>query len=62
MAKTVLFGIIGVVVGIVIGMIFMMSPHLASTVVHPLPEGVDLMPQDPANHARFEDRFRSPPP
>jgi hypothetical protein len=61
MAKTVLFGIIGVVVGIVIGMIFMMSLHLASTVVYPLPEGVDFMSQDPENQARLKEWFGSLP-
>ena len=38
MAKRVLLGVIGVVLGIVAGMIFMMALHMASTLVYPLPD------------------------
>ena len=43
MAKRILFGVISVVLGVVAGMIFMMSLHLATTLVYPLPEGVDFI-------------------
>ena len=42
MNKQVVLSIVGVVVGIVAGMIFMMMLHMATTVIYPLPEGVDL--------------------
>ncbi len=61
MAKRVLFGVIGVVLGIVAGMIFMMSLHLATTLVYPLPEGVDFMSQEPENQARLDEWFGTLP-
>ncbi len=61
MAKQVLFGVIGVVLGIVAGMIFMMSLHLATTLVYPLPEGVDFMSQEPENQARLDEWFGTLP-
>jgi hypothetical protein len=61
MVKRVLFGVIGVVLGIVAGMIFMMSLHMASTLVYPLPEGVSFMGQEPANQARLKEWFSTLP-
>jgi len=61
MAKRVFFGVIGVVLGIVAGMIFMMSLHLATTLVYPLPEGVDFMSQEPENQARLKEWFGTLP-
>ncbi len=45
MAKRLLLGVIGAVLGVVAGMIIMMALHMASTLVYPLPEGVDFMSQ-----------------
>lgn len=61
MAKRALFGVLGVVLGIVAGMIFMMSLHMASTLVYPLPEGVDFMSQEPENQARLNEWFGTLP-
>ncbi len=61
MAKRALFGVIGVVLGIVAGMIFMMSLHMASTLVYALPEGVDFMSQEPENQARLNEWFGTLP-
>ena len=61
MAKQILFRGIGVVLGIVAGMIFMMSLHMASTVVYPLPEGVDFMSQEPENQERLMEWFGTLP-
>lgn len=61
MAKRVLFGFIAVVLGIVAGMIFMMSLHLASTLVYAPPEGVSFMGQDPANLERLQEWFGTLP-
>jgi hypothetical protein len=61
MAKQVLFGVIGVVIGIVAGMIFMMSLHLATTLVYPLPEDVDFMSQEPENQERLKAWFGTLP-
>ena len=61
MSKQVILGVVGVVVGIAVGMIFMMSLHMASTVVYPLPEGVDFMSQEPANMERLQEWFGTLP-
>jgi hypothetical protein len=61
MTKRVLFGVIGVVLGIVAGMIFMMSLHMATTLIYPPPEGVDLMSQEPENQARLQEWFGTLP-
>ncbi len=61
MAKRILLGVIGVVLGIVAGMIFMMALHMASTLVYPLPEGVDFMSQEPDNQARLKEWFGTLP-
>lgn len=61
MAKTIIFGVIGVVLGIVLGMVFMMALHMASTFVYPLPEGVDFMSQEPENQARLKEWFGTLP-
>jgi hypothetical protein len=61
MAKRVLFGAIGVVLGIVAGMIFMMALHMATTLVFPLPEAVDFMSQEPENQARLREWFGTLP-
>ena len=61
MAKRVLFGVIGVVLGFVAGMIVMMSLHMASTLVYPLPEGVDFFSQEPENMARLNEWFGTLP-
>lgn len=61
MGKQILFSVVGVVVGIVAGMVIMMSLHMASTFVYPLPEGVDFMSQDPENMARLNEWFGTLP-
>lgn len=61
MTKRVLIGVLGVVLGIVGGMIFMMSLHMASTLVYPLPEGVDFMSQEPENVSRLNEWFGTLP-
>lgn len=55
MMKRILVGSVATVLGIVGGMIFMMLLHMASTVVYPLPEGVDFMSPDPENQAKFKE-------
>ena len=61
MLKRTLLGVVGVIVGIPIGMIFMMSLHMASTLVYPLPEGVDFMSQSPDNIERLQAWFATLP-
>ena len=61
MAKRVVVGVIGVVLGIAVGMGFMMSLHLASTLIYPLPEGVTFTGQDPENVARMKEWFGTLP-
>ncbi len=61
MARRVLLGGIGVLVGIVVGMVVMMALHIASTFVHPLPEGVDFLSQEPENVARLTEWFATLP-
>ncbi len=61
MARRVIFGVLSVVLGIVAGMIVMMSLHMASTLVYPLPEGVDFMGQDAENQARLKEWFGTLP-
>jgi hypothetical protein len=61
MAKRVLVGAIGVILGIVAGMIFMMGLHLATMFVYPLPEGIDFMSQEPENQARLKEWFATLP-
>jgi hypothetical protein len=61
MAKQVLISAVGVVLGVVVGMAVMMSLHLASTFVYPLPEGVDFMSQEPENMARLNEWFGTLP-
>ena len=61
MAKQVLISVVGVVLGVVVGMAVMMSLHLASTFVYPLPEGVDFMSQEPENMARLNEWFGTLP-
>jgi len=61
MAKRVLSGSIGVVLGIVVGMFVMMSLHLTTTLVYPLPEGIDFMSQEPENQARLNEWFGTLP-
>ena len=38
-----------------------MSLHMASTLVYPLPDGVDFMGQEPANQARLKEWFGTLP-
>ena len=61
MVKRILPGVLGVGLGIVAGMAFMMSLHKASTLVYPLPEGVDFMSQEPENVARLNEWFETLP-
>jgi hypothetical protein len=61
MGKQVLISGVGVVVGIVLGMAFMMCLHMASTLVYPLPDGVDFMSQDPENLSRLNEWFGTLP-
>jgi hypothetical protein len=57
MAKRALFGVLGVVAS----MIFMMSLHMVSTLVYPLPEGIDFMSQEPEKQARLNEWFGTLP-
>ena len=57
MAKQIIIGVLSVILGIVAGMVVMMSLHYASTLVYPLPEGVDFMSQEPENLERLHERF-----
>jgi hypothetical protein len=61
MAKQVVLGVLGVVLGIAAGMIFMMTLHMATTFAYPLPEGVDFMSQEPENQARLKEWFGTLP-
>lgn len=61
MAKQVLISVLGVVLGIVIGMAFMISLHMASTLVYPLPESVSFMDDSPENMARLHEWFGTLP-
>ena len=60
MAKRIILGVIGVVVGIVLGMIAMMGFHLASTLLYPLPEDVSFFSQDPANVKKMNGMLSKP--
>lgn len=59
--KSGLLGAVGVVVGIIGGMIFMMALHMASTLVYPLPEGVDFMSQELENQTLLKEWFSTLP-
>ncbi|WP_404310826.1 hypothetical protein [Neorhodopirellula lusitana] len=61
MTKQILMTGIGAAVGIVAGMVVMMMLHMASTLVYPLPDGVDFMAQDAENQTRLKEWFRSLP-
>ncbi|MDH3584572.1 MAG: hypothetical protein OER86_10190 [Phycisphaerae bacterium] len=61
MNRPVLKVILAVVLGIVAGMAVMMSLHLASTLVYPLPDGVSFMSQEPENVARLNAWFGTLP-
>jgi hypothetical protein len=61
MKKRILFDVLGVVLGMVAGMIFMISLHMATTLVYPLPDGVKFMDQDPENQARLNEWFGTLP-
>lgn len=49
--KTKILGIAGVAIGLFAGMALMMGLHMASGLVYPPPEGVDLMGETPAQQA-----------
>ena len=61
MAKQIIIGVLSVILGIVAGMVVMMSLHYASTLVYPLPEGVDFMSQEPENLERLHEWFGTLP-
>ena len=61
MGMRIFLGILGVVIGIVGGMIFMMSLHMASTYVYPLPEGVSFTSQEPDNVEKLREWFSTLP-
>ncbi len=61
MNKQVVLGIVGVFVGIVAGMIFMFMLHFGSLLIYPLPEGVDMMSQEPENQKKFMAYLESAP-
>jgi hypothetical protein len=61
MARQIIFGVLGVVLGTVAGMIVMMSLHMASTLVYALPEGVSFMSQEPENLSRLQEWFGTLP-
>ena len=52
MKKSLVLDVVGVVVGMISGMILMMGLHLASTLVYPIPEGIDMMSTDPAEQEK----------
>ena len=53
--------VLAVVVGIALGMVFMMALHMASTLVYPLPDGVDFMSTDAENQTKLNEWFASLP-
>lgn len=61
MARQIVLSVIGVALGVVVGMVVMMGLHLASTLVYPLPEGVDFASADPENQARLQEWFGTLP-
>ena len=61
MARRIIFGVIGVLLGVVAGMSFMMFLHLASTLIYPLPDGVSFMGQEPENLERLKEWFGTLP-
>lgn len=61
MAKQVLIGGLGVVLGVVIGMAFMMFLHWTTTFVYPLPDGVTFTDSSEDNMARMHEWFGTLP-
>ena len=61
MAIRIVVNVLAVVIGIVLEMVFMMMLHIASTLVYPLPEGVDFMSADAENQTRLNEWFASLP-
>jgi len=61
MKNPILISTLGVVLGIVFGMAFMMSLHLATTFVYPLPDGVSFMDSGDENMARLHEWFGTLP-
>ena len=61
MSKKSLFGAVGVLLGMVFGMIVMMALHMASTLLYPLPDGVDFMSEEPENQKRLNEWFGTLP-
>ncbi len=61
MVKQIILGLVGVVVGIIAGMIVMMSLHLASTLVYPLPDGVSFTSMELDNQTRLKEWFATLP-
>ena len=61
MAKRILIGVLGVILGAIAGMVFMMSLHMASCLVYPPPEGLNLMSQDPEQVERMTEWFGTLP-
>lgn len=61
MAKRILVNVAAVFVGIVVGMVFMIFLHMASTIVYPMPEDVDMMDQSPENLEKLHAWFATLP-
>lgn len=61
MAKKVVVWVVAVLVGTVVGMCVMMALHRASALVYPIPPGLDLMSQDPAQQALMKAWFATLP-
>ena len=55
MAKRILLGVAGVIVGMIFGMILMTVLHMGSTLVYPVPEGIDMWSQEPEMRAKVAE-------
>ena len=53
MGRRIVLGVVGVLIGVIGGMVFMMGLHHASSLVYPIPEGLDMMSSDPAQQERL---------
>ena len=53
MGRRIVLGVVGVLIGMIGGMILMTGLHLASGLIYPIPEGLDMMSSDPAQQEKL---------
>jgi hypothetical protein len=61
MAKRILLGLLGVVLGFIAGAVVMTVLHMASGLVYPPPEGLDMWSQEPEQLERMREWFSTLP-